>query len=409
MRKIIDECFFQIQNGANIKQGKVDGGFPITRIETIANDRFNRDRMGYAGITDLSKYESYILEDEDLLMSHINSMQYLGRTVLYKKQDDEIIIHGMNLLRLRANRDIIIPGYAKYYFYGHSFRSQLRNIMKKSVNQASFAVKDLKKIKMEIPCLREQQKLVQVLDKIQKIIDVKTKEIAKFDELVSARFVEIFGNPILNSMKWNKKSLKDVCTKLNDGTHFSPESFEVGEYKYVTAKNIKLSGFDFSNITYVSEEVHRPIFERCNPEYEDVLYIKDGATTGIAMVNTLKEEFTLLSSVALLKQDRKIMNGYFLTALLNNEDMYTDIRNKMGGAAITRLTIAKLNAIKVMVPPIDLQNQFATFVHQVNKSKFVIHKFLYCTTHNTKSIIKPRLNTKESGKIRGGKPHADEF
>ena len=95
------------------------------------------------------------------------------------------------------------------------------------------------------------------------------------------------------------------------------------------------------------------------------------------------------------------MNGYFLTALLNNEDMYTDIRNKMGGAAITRLTIAKLNAIKVMVPPIDLQNQFATFVHQVNKSKFVIHKFLYCTTHNTKSIIKPRPNTKESGKIRG--------
>ena len=145
--------------------------------------------------------------------------------------------------------------------------------------------------------------------------------------------------------------------------------------KYVTAKNIKLSGFDFSNITYVSEEVHRPIFERCNPEYEDVLYIKDGATTGIAMVNTLKEEFTLLSSVALLKQDRKIMNGYFLTALLNNEDMYTDIRNKMGGAAITRLTIAKLNAIKVMVP-INLQNQFATFVHQVNKSKFEVQKSL---------------------------------
>ena len=77
MRKIIDECFFQIQNGANIKQGKVDGGFPITRIETIANDRFNRDRMGYAGITDLSKYESYILEDEDLLMSHILSLIHI--------------------------------------------------------------------------------------------------------------------------------------------------------------------------------------------------------------------------------------------------------------------------------------------------------------------------------------------
>ena len=57
MEKTIDECFFQIQNGANIKQGDVDGGYPITRIETTANDKFNRDRMGYAGITDLSKYD----------------------------------------------------------------------------------------------------------------------------------------------------------------------------------------------------------------------------------------------------------------------------------------------------------------------------------------------------------------
>ena len=83
--RTIEECFYQIRNGVNIKQGTVDGGYPITRIETIANDKFNRDRMGYAGITDLEKYESYVLEDGDLLMSHINSIQYLGRTVLYKK------------------------------------------------------------------------------------------------------------------------------------------------------------------------------------------------------------------------------------------------------------------------------------------------------------------------------------
>lgn len=128
MIKTIDECFFQIQNGANIKQGDVDSGFPITRIETTANNKFNRDRMGYAGITDISKYESYVLEDGDLLMSHINSVQYLGRTVLYVKEADETIIHGMNLLRLKARRDVINPAYARYCFYGHSFRSKVGNI-----------------------------------------------------------------------------------------------------------------------------------------------------------------------------------------------------------------------------------------------------------------------------------------
>ena len=74
------------------------------------------------------------------------------------------------------------------------------------------------------------------------------------------------------------------------------------------------------------------------------------------------------------------------------------------------INVTKLKQIHVHIPPIDLQNQFAAFVHQVNKSKFVIYEFLYCATHNTQSIIKPRPNTKESGQTRGGgKPHADEF
>ena len=217
----------------------------------------------------------------------------------------------------------------------------------------------------------EQDKIVEILNKCKSVINSRKQELSALDNLIKARFVEMFGDPVSNPLGWEKRTLKEVCTKLNDGTHFSPESFETGEYKYITAKNIKMSGFDFSNITYLPEEVHRPIYERCNPEYGDVLYIKDGATTGIAIVNTLKEEFTLLSSVALLKQDRTIINGYFLTALLNNEDMYLNIRSNMGGAAITRLTIAKLNAIKVIIPPIGLQNQFADFVRAVDKSKFL--------------------------------------
>ena len=234
----------------------------------------------------------------------------------------------------------------------------------------------LQEFPINLCSLEEQKEIVSKLDHVNSLITARREQLAKLDELVKSRFIEMFGDPVSNPMGWGKKTLKEVCLKLNDGTHFSPESFETGEYKYVTAKNIKMSGFDFSNITYVPEEVHRPIYERCNPELGDVLYIKDGATTGIAMVNTLEEEFTLLSSVALLKQDRRIMNGYFLAALLNNESMYTDIRGNMGGAAITRLTIAKLNAIKVVLPPIELQNQFAAFVEQVDKSKFEIQKSL---------------------------------
>ena len=260
----------------------------------------------------------------------------------------------------------------RYLFY--YLLSQREKILTDCVGgaQAHISQGYVKNIKVPVLSLSEQEKIVEVLTKLSDVISKRQGEINALDNLIKARFVEMFGNPVSNPFKWKKKTLKEVCVKLNDGTHFSPESFESGDYKYITAKNIKLSGFDFTNITYVPEKVHRPIYDRCNPEVGDVLYIKDGATTGIAMVNTLEEEFTLLSSVALLKQDRAVMNGYFLTALLNNEEMYLDIRNNMGGAAITRLTIAKLNAIKVVVPPIELQNQFADFVNQVDKSKVAV-------------------------------------
>ena len=278
------------------------------------------------------------------------------------------INQALAIIRIKKD-DIYLP-YVKLILTSPLIKKQFER-KKQGVAQLNISLKDINDLEIPLPEIGKQIEYANSFKKVEKLIYTRQYQLQKLDELVKARFVELFGDPISNPMNWNKRTLKEVCIKLNDGTHFSPESFSMGDYKYITAKNINASGFDFSNITYVPEAVHRPIFERCNPEQGDVLYIKDGATTGIAIVNTLKEEFTLLSSVALLKQNRNVINGYFLAALLNNADMYSDIRNNMGGAAITRLTIAKLNAVKVIVPPLDLQNRFAAFVHQVDKSKAV--------------------------------------
>ena len=232
-----------------------------------------------------------------------------------------------------------------------------------------------------------QREIVKVLKNVEDTIRYQEIEINKFDELIKARFIEMFGDPIRNPYGWYNDCLNNVCTKINDGTHCSPESFDKGDYMYITAKNIKQNGLDLSNVTYVSEKVHKPIYQRCNPEFGDILYIKDGATTGIATINTMKNEFTLLSSVALLKYDRSLINGYYLIHLLNSKEMYSKIRKNMGGAAITRLTIAKIKEIKVIVPPIDLQNQFADFVRQVDKSREEVKKSLEKTQQLYDSLM----------------------
>ena len=330
-------------------------GLPIIRIQDLTGNAY--DLGFYAG----NYPERIEINDGDVLISWSAS---LGVYVWDK---------GKALLNQHIFKVVFDKCEVNREYFVYAVRYKLKEMESKThgATMKHIVKKDFDNTLIPFPTLEEQENIANLLDKISTIILVRQQQLQKLDELVKARFVELFGDPISNPMNWNKRTLKEVCTKLNDGTHFSPESFSMGDYKYITAKNIKASGFDFSNITYVPEAVHRPTFERCNPEQGDVLYIKDGATTGIAIVNTLKEEFTLLSSVALLKQNRNVINGYFLAALLNNADMYSDIRNNMGGAAITRLTIAKLNAVKVIVPPLDLQNRFAAFVEQVDKSKVV--------------------------------------
>ena len=341
----------------------------LTSIETITNDKFNRDRMGYAGITDISKYTSYLLEDGDLLMSHINSVQYLGRTVMYVKQSDETIIHGMNLLRLKARRDVINPAYAKYCFYGHPFRSQIRKITKKSVNQASFAVKDLKQIKLNIPTLSEQNEIVMILDKIQQVLALRIDELSKLDDLIKARFVEMFEN-----REYNVVRLGDVCTKITDGMHKTPNYLDDG-ITFISAKNIVNGELDFSNVKYISEDEYMEIQKRCQTEKYDILLSKSGSLGTPVIVKT-EEKIGLFESLAVIKYDRTKLIPEFLCEQLKTEKIQRQFKIGTKGVAIKHLHLGVIADIRVIVPDLEKQKEFADFVRVVDKSKVEVQKAL---------------------------------
>ena len=265
---------------------------------------------------------------------------------------------------------------SKYLYYFLSGKTDYLNSLGRGATFKEISKAIVENIEIPLPEVEEQKRIAARFERLWCLIQLQKAELEELDKLVKSRFIELFGDPSANTLGWPEMRLEDACIKLTDGTHFSPESFATGEYKYITAKHIKADGFDFSNLTYVPEATHRPIFERCNPEYGDILYIKDGATTGIAMINTLAEEFTMLSSVALIKYNRNLLDGQYLKALLNYPTFYAIMRNNMGGAAITRLTVKKLCDTLIPVPPIDNQKHFSAFVGQTDKSKFVIQQAL---------------------------------
>ena len=184
-------CFPYIKNGMNVKQQKEKLGIPITRIETLSSNRFNRDKVGYAGIFSTEGIEDRVLADGDILMSHINSLPYLGRAVMYEQQGDERMIHGMNLLRLKADRSVVRPDYATAYFRSGHFRRQIIRIANKSVNQASFSVRNLKELSFPLVSLDMQKDIVERLNVVDGEINTLQQMLFGLDSLVKSRFNEM--------------------------------------------------------------------------------------------------------------------------------------------------------------------------------------------------------------------------
>ena len=184
------DLFSSVRNGANIKQGAISGGIPITRIETISEGEVNRDKMGYAGIVD-NTYSSYYLQDGDILVSHINSIKHIGKCALYQRINDETIIHGMNLLCLRPYKDIVHPQYLTYLLRSSIMRKLILDITKPAVNQASFTVKDLCKLKVMLPPMSEQEEFVAIVKQADKSKFELQQAIDKIDKVMKSLINDI--------------------------------------------------------------------------------------------------------------------------------------------------------------------------------------------------------------------------
>ena len=202
--------------------------------------------------------------------------------------------------------------------------------------------------------LPEQRRIVSILDEAFAAI-AKAKANAEQNLKNAKELFESYLQGVFEKKGdgWEHIRLGDVC-QINDGTHFSPKNSSDGKYMYITAKNIKPYYIDLTKISYISEKDHKEIYARCSPVKGDVLYIKDGATAGIATLNTLDEEFSLLSSVALLKCSNKILNT-FLVHYMNSTIGRKNFLGYIDGAAITRLTLIKIKNVCFSLPPIKTQ------------------------------------------------------
>ena len=238
-------------------------------------------------------------------------------------------------------------------------------------------LKNLTDALIELPSIEVQRKIVNIIFKSKEIVRRKENEFELLDELVRARFVEMFGDPVTNPKGWETTSIGDECYYIKDGPHKSLPDIgrDNGGHPFISVRNIVNGYIDFSDARYISDEDYYDSIKKCHPEKGDMLYSK-GGTTGIAKLIDIDEPFANWVHVAVLKFDKFRLNGIFFENMLNGDYCYSQSQRLTKGIANRDLVLSAMAQIKLYCPPLELQNQFASFVQEIDKSRSRIQKSL---------------------------------
>lgn len=211
----------------------------------------------------------------------------------------------------------------------------------------------------------EQDKIVKVLNIIDGVIKSRQQELLKLDELIKARFVEMFGDPVKNTMNWQCKSLNDVCDGIGDGLHGTPEYDDNGEYPFINGNNLIDGHIIVTPATkMVAEEIYRRHF--INISTNAILISINGTLGKLAFYNG---EQIMLGKSACYCNLKQNINKVFVYGVMKSDAFAKFLDNSSTKSTIKNVGLKAMREYKLIQPPVELQNQFAAFVDQINKSK----------------------------------------
>lgn len=281
----LEDIFTEIKNGKNVKQFDSEGKYRVSRIQTIFDGKFNKELTKW---TNDEVDENYFLKKGDILFSHINSFKHLAKTAVF--DDNEKIVHGANLIKLRPNFDLVLPLYGLYVLKTDKFRNNAKRFAQKAVNQASINTRSIRNLKIPLPPLEIQKEIVEELEQYQKVIDG------------AKQVVDNYKPHFEIDESWEKVELSNII-KLSSGKGLSKKNMKKGDYLVYGGNGVSGTHNDYflENPTIIIGRVG----ENCGSVH--ITEKKSWITDNALYVNEIKieiNEFFLAQSIKQINLNR---------------------------------------------------------------------------------------------------------
>ena len=276
-----------------------------------------------------------------------------------------------NAMCLDDMRSDIYMEYLYYCLKHYNFN----NVISGSA-QPQITRQGMEKIYVTIGSHNEQMDIVDKLKKVENVIGLRKRELKQLDTLVKSRFVELFGDPVINSRGWKKALIGDDCfvTKLAGFEYTQYINYEdSGDVVMVKAQNVKNGKLNRKELSFVSNEVSDSL-PRSQLAPGDVVMTYVGANIGDVAIIDNEYKYHLAPNVAKIRPDSERYNSIYFMYMLMLLNAY--IVKNSADTAKAALGMERIRKLNVSVPPMELQNQFADFVTSIDKSKSKIQKSL---------------------------------
>ena len=273
---------------------------------------------------------------------------------------------------LEANKSVLLPKYLFYFCVHYDFEKHNKTVTIPSLTKA-----DLLKIKIDLPSLGEQQDIVKKLQQIETIIFKRKQELDILDELIKARFVEMFGDPELNPKKWPIETLGDVLSVEPQNGLYKPQSDYVQDGTGIPI--LRIDAFYDGKVTDLSGLKRLNCTDTERSRYllveNDIVINRVNSLEYLgkcAWITGLIEPTVFESNMMRFHVDESRINPCYITRLLCSPFIYKQILNR-AKKAVNQASINQRDVqnLKILIPPVELQKQYAAFVAQVDKSKSV--------------------------------------
>lgn len=366
----------------------INKGIPYITSKNIKNGKIDFENVNYIDIEDYRKISKNrpILVD-DILISMIGT---IGETAIVKEKDGAF--YGQNMFLVRLDENKIYQRYFINYFKSNIVKRQLINKQNKST-QSYLKASHIESLKIPIPELNEQKKIANILDKVQEIIELRKRQIEELEELIKSQFVQMFGNPFDNS-KWKIKKLGEVAESIYDGTNIPPKYYQKEEkVLFLRIQNVWRNEFRLEDSVYVSEEINKKYIDTSLKKGDLLItkigryYTKESSLGRVAIYLGENNKANYSNNIMRIRVKNEI-NSEFLNILLNLEDYQLYIRRESKGGTDKRALSKKvIENFPIIIPPLEMQNQFIKFVKQMNNQKSILEKSLKETEELQESLM----------------------